>query len=288
MSDNLENKLPEMEKYKKEAATYKKQIQQVAEKAQVHAHHMQARHIEGLHAFYKEKLGYTGAADLESLKQFKHNYFEHQKNQEEAVEFLGDFHVHKAILTFYEELFKEKNAKPLHELTPQEYKKRVAHAYDKAKELRTTNKHRYNLFFQDYAGIEHEAIAGLIKEYKHDFGKAYTQHIPEIAGKYANNRAMIDVHDVYKNIRQVHLDVDEELGKIVQGLTKGNRDSPYIAAPHEEQMDPRQYQHLLERDVASAQQANQAQQRAQTQQQAAPTMNTPDAGGPAQGTEPSQ
>jgi hypothetical protein len=243
MSENLEEKLPEAERYKKEAKTFKKNIQQAIEQVQPYAEHMRARHIEGLHAFYKEKLGYTGAADIASMKAFKHNYFEKKENTQEAAEFFTDFHAHKAILTFYEEIFKQKNEKPLHKLSGQEYQTRAKNAMDKAKEMRTTNNVRYKLLVKDYAGVEPEVVQQLITSHKHQFIDVYTQRLlPQILNDYAQQRANIDINEVLKGIKRQHLHHDKELEELVQKLMQREQEQPYMASPYDEAIDPSNYQ----------------------------------------------
>ncbi len=263
-----------VQQYKQEALKIKKDLLAAQKKSEPYAEHMRARHIEGLHAFYKQKLGYTGAADIASMKEFKHNYFESKANQEEAANFFSDFYAHKAILTFYDELFKKKSEKPLHKLDEKAYQERVASAMSKAKELRKENKLRYNLLLQDYAGITHEMFQGLIKKHKNKFIDAYVELLPRITAGYAQEHANVDFRGILQRIKPQHTYYDKELGDIVNKLTGKEEEQPYMAAPYDEEIDPENYT-LPERTLPEQAPTQQQAPEAKPTGQVAPTPGAP-------------
>ncbi|MCF7798317.1 hypothetical protein K9M74_00270 [Candidatus Woesearchaeota archaeon] len=196
------------EQYKTEANEIVKEVQGLGEKLQPHQAHMHARHIDGLHKLYTEKLGYKGPADLESMKEFKHNYFSDKTNYQETIDFLTDHHVHNALLTYG--MIKDK--KPLTQLDEKTYTKLVHKAKTEAQRLRKEDKGMYNTLLKEYAGVTSKKLLQTIIESEHQFIEAYTQQLlPKTMEQYVQKIADIHLADIMKKIKPQHEHVVPEL-----------------------------------------------------------------------------
>ncbi len=238
MSEKLEDKLPEAEKYKQEAAKLKEELHAAFEKAEPYILHMQARHVEGLHKLYKEKLGYTGIGDPESMNEFKHDYFSKKENHEETIDFITDFHVHRALLAYG--LIKSK--KPIHKLSENEFKTLTAEAQVEAVRLRQEEKSMYNRLLQDYSGLSTKKLQQLLKEHEHQFTIAYSQKLlPEILAKHQQERVNMEHTGILDKITEQHKFYDPELKKMTEDIVQQKRQLAYMQAMQDEELDGENY-----------------------------------------------